>query len=421
MTIRRSTDLGAALAPAFDTRDLFNQSLADWAEDPRTTFDAWLAARNFRGSSADVYRAQFHHFLDWLAERGKTLVHAEPALIDAFVATLDVKRQQRARYLRIMERVFDDMFNNAPAGGNPARPVARAIDAPWTDTRSNAPTGFLTPAQCTSLWEAFDLLHADRSTAQNADPLKHLQMDQVGQTAPGATPSKTRAVLPMHWRDQRDRALGAVLLGAGLKLSEAENLQLDAVDLAQKQLTAVAEDPRYTRHVPMDTRLTGILAHWLRTREETAIEGNLVFPAGRSGHAMHKATALRAIDTIVASARLRDAGIPNTDATTAAGPAAAIAFEREVEVNTKRITASVAPRNTDRISPQTLRNAYAATLFESDASDELVAERLGFAQLLSAKRLRAAWHDWQRAKAHAAAIKQEVARANARASSASTQ
>ena len=403
MTLRRSTDLGAALAPAFDMRDLFNQSLADWAKDPRTTFDAWLAARHFRGSSADVYRAQFHHFLDWLGERGKTLVHAEPALIDAFVATLDVKRQQRARYLRIMERVFDDMFNDAPAGGNPARPVARAIDAPWTDTRSNAPTGFLTPEQCASLWEAFDLMRVD----QRAEQPENQRVDQSEQTSPGSAKPQTRAVLPMHWRDQRDRALGAVLLGTGLKLSEAEHLQLDAVDLAQKQLTAVAEDPRYTRHVPMDARLAAILVHWLRTREETAIEGSLVFPAGRSGRAMHKATALRAIDTIVASARLRDHGEP--DVGTETEP------ETKGEVKKQRKTVPAVSRSADRISPQTLRNAYAATLFESDASDELLAERLGFAQPLSAKRLRAAWHDWQRARAHASEVRHAVAQAHGQA------
>lgn len=409
MTIRRSTDLGAAQAPAFDTRDLFNQSPADWAKDPRTTFDAWLAARNFRGSSADVYRAQFHHFLDWLGERGKTLVHAEPALIDAFVATLDVKRQQRARYLRIMERVFDDMFNDAPAGGNPARPVARAIDASWTDTRSNAPTGFLTSAQCAMLWKAFDLVAIDQGTDRRVDEPKGLPVDSSGHASAGPAKSETRAVLPMHWRDQRDRALGAILLGAGLKLSEAEHLRLDAVNLVQKQLTAVAEDPRYTRLVPMDARLTGILAQWLRTREETAIEGNLVFPAGRTGRAMHKATALRAIDTIVASLRLHDDGDVDADPDT--GPET----EGEVGEKTKRRTVPAAARRAERISPQTLRNAYAATLFDSDASDELIAERLGFAQLLSAKRLRAAWHDWQRARAHASDIRHAVAQAQSAA------
>ena len=387
MTIRRSTDLGASLAPASDLRDLFNQSLADWAKDPRTTFDAWLSARRFRGSSADVYRAQFHHFLDWLGKRGKTLVQAEPALIDAFVATLDVKRQQRARYLRIMERVFDDMFNDAPAGGNPARPIARAIDAPWTDTRSNAPTGFLTSAQCARLWQVFDLTTLTEQARHSA---------QTSPVSPEALKKKTPAVLPMHWRDQRDRALGAVLLGAGLKLSEAEHLQVDALNLGQKQLTAVAEDPRYTRHVPLDARLAGILAYWLRTRDETAIQGTLVFPAGRSGHAMHKATALRAIDTLVASAKLREYA------------------DAEPEHQSTMLPPPGAPvpqRKGERISPQTLRNAYAATLFETEVSDELLAERLGFAQPLSAKRLRASWQDWQRARAHASEIRQAVAQA----------
>lgn len=320
--------------------DLFNQSSADWVADPRRTFDAWLSARHFRGSSADVYRAQWNHFLDWLNDRGRTLLNTEPSLIDEFAATLDVKRQQRARYLRIMERVFDDMFQERPAAGNPARPVARAIDAPWTDTRSNAPTGFLSETERMQLWAAFE-----QSVAENG--------------------------VPLHWRDLRDRAMGAMLLGTGLKLSEAETLPLSSLALSERSVRIEGTDPRYVRLLPLSEQTTTIVERWMVARQQAGVDGELVFPAGRGGRAMHKATVLRAIDTIV-----EGVGLMNI-------------------------------RNA-RISPQTLRNAYAATLFESGESDEFVAERLGFAQLLSAKRLRTAWLDWQRNQARQDAIRAAV-------------
>ena len=325
--------------------DLFNQSPADWVADPRKTFDAWLSARHFRGSSADVYRAQWHHFLDWLAERNKTLLNTEPALIDEFVSTLDVKREQRARYLRIMERVFDDMFKEAPTAGNPARPISRAIDAQWADAHSNAPMGFLSETERVQIWRELE-----RSIGPGGQDIS--------------------------WRDLRDRAMAAVMLGAGLKLSEVETLKEGNVLFEEHLLLVEAADVRFSRRVPLPAHVAEIVERWLDARAEAAVAGDLAFPAGRGGRPMHKATALRALDDLVEQAGLMD-------------------------------------MRTARISPQTLRNAYAATLIQAGESDELLAERLGFAQLLSSKRLRAAWHDWQRSTERAAAIQPAVARANA--------
>ncbi|MCY0385875.1 tyrosine-type recombinase/integrase [Robbsia sp. Bb-Pol-6] len=349
--------------------DLFNQSSADWAVDPRRTFDAWLASRHFRGSSADVYRAQFNHFLDWLGERGKTLMSTEPSLIDEFVGTLDVKRQQRARYLRIMERVFDDMFQEAATAGNPARPVARSVDAPWTDTRSNAPTGFLSDGERDRLWRELARAVEEDVTAM-ADAAD-------GKDAAHAPAGKGRADprQPMHWRDVRDRALAALMLGCGLKLSEAETLTWRCVLTGDARVLVEAADPRYSRYVPVPPLALHIVERWFAARALAEVGGDLVFPAGRGGKPMHKATVLRAIDELVARAGLL--GV-----------------------------------RTARISPQTLRNAYAATLFEAGEPDELLAERLGFAQLVSSRRLRTAWLDWQRATARNAAIRLAVAQAN---------
>jgi integrase len=72
---------------------------------------------------------------------------------------------------------------------------------------------------------------------------------------------------------------------------------------------------------------------------------------------MHKATMLRAVDALV--------------------DAAGIGESREA-----------------RASPHTLRNSFAADLFESGVEVEVVGQWLGFAQAVSANRLHRAWKTW---------------------------
>jgi hypothetical protein len=72
---------------------------------------------------------------------------------------------------------------------------------------------------------------------------------------------------------------------------------------------------------------------------------------------MHKATMLRAVDALV--------------------DAAGIAASRQ-----------------SRASPQTLRNTFAADLFESGVEAEQVGQWLGFVQGVSANRLYRAWQTW---------------------------
>lgn len=73
---------------------------------------------------------------------------------------------------------------------------------------------------------------------------------------------------------------------------------------------------------------------------------------------MHKATMLRAIDAIVESAGLTSS-------------------------------------RTARASPQTLRNTYAAELFEHDVLPERVGKWLGFMRPISSNRLHRAWKNWR--------------------------
>src|SRR5579871_5465778 len=100
--------------------DLFDQQREDWRRDPQIAFDAWLAKQHFRRSSALVYQAQWGLFLDWLGTRQKNLSTVDTHTIAEFVSELDIRKTQRMRYLRLIERVLDHVREIESASTNPA-------------------------------------------------------------------------------------------------------------------------------------------------------------------------------------------------------------------------------------------------------------------------------------------------------------
>jgi site-specific recombinase XerD len=323
MVTSHSSDPANANPP--DT-DLFDQQREDWRRDPRIAFDAWLAKQHFRRSSADVYRTQWGAFLEWLKVRRKELHTVDTAAIANFVAELPIRRPQRVRYLRLIERVLDHVRELEFASTNPARFIAQDGEAAWREARDNEPTGFLTLAERTALISYLFSPLGDVSSAQ-------------------------------RWRERRDRALIAVFLGAGLKTGEARALSTSGFESGKPWVTIEAVNPMFTRRTRLAPFAVAVLDTWMAERRASALPGDLVFPASPSGRPMHKATMLRAVDALI--------------------EAAGFAQSRQA-----------------RASPQTLRNTYAADLFESGASVELVGSWLGFMQAVSANRLHRAWKDW---------------------------
>ncbi|WP_114809908.1 tyrosine-type recombinase/integrase [Paraburkholderia kururiensis] len=304
--------------------DLFDPQREDWLRDPHAAFEVWLTAQNFRASSADIYRAQWGQFVDWLKARRKNLHTVDMQTIANFVAERSIRKTQKARYLRLIERVLDHVRQMEHASTNPARFIAQDADAAWRTARDNEPTGFLTVAERATL------------VAYLFTPL-----------------SSTSAA--QRWRERRDRALVAVFLGGGLKTGEAITLSISCVTNSSPWVVIEAANPEFTRRSRLSPFSVALLDAWLAERSAADLPGPLVFPASPSGRPMHKATVLRAVDAIVEAAGLAREG---------------------------------------RASPQTLRNTFAADLFESGVSAELVGQWLGFAQALSAHRLHRAWKAW---------------------------
>ncbi|QGZ63825.1 tyrosine-type recombinase/integrase [Paraburkholderia acidisoli] len=308
------------------SRDLFDQRRADWQRDPVGAFDAWLVSQDLRRSSADVYRVQWGRFLEWLALKRKTIMTVDTGTIAEFVASLEVKKPQRLRYLRLIERVLDHIREIELASTNPARFIAQDGEAAWRNARENEPTGFL---------------NAD----ERAAIIGKLFSPLVEQSA------------AKRWRERRDRALVAIFLGGGLKTGDAIALTLDCVAIGSEWVTIEADNAAFTRVTRLAPFAVDVLGAWLEARRLANLPGELVFPGSPSGRPMHKATVLRAIDAL-----MEEAGVAQTRA--------------------------------ERASPQTLRNTFAADLFERGVETDQVGQWLGFLQPISAGRLYRSWQAW---------------------------
>ncbi|HKT98359.1 MAG TPA: tyrosine-type recombinase/integrase [Paraburkholderia sp.] len=308
------------------SRDLFDQQRKDWQHDPAAAFDAWLASQDLRQSSADVYRVQWGRFLEWLALRRKTIISVDTGTIAEFVAGLDVKKPQRLRYLRLIERVLDHVRQIELASTNPARFIAQDGEAAWRNARENEPTGFLTAAERAAVIARLFAPLTEQSAAK-------------------------------RWRERRDRALVAVFLGGGLKTGDAIALELDATAIGSEWVTIEADNPAFTHSTRLAPFAVDVMGAWLEARRLAGLPGQLVFPGSPNGRSMHKATVLRAIDAL-----MEQAGIAESRA--------------------------------ERASPQTLRNSFAADLFERGTDADQVGQWLGFLQPISAGRLHRAWRIW---------------------------
>ena len=149
----------------------------------------------------------------------------------------------------------------------------------------------------------------------------------------------------------------AVFLGGGLKTGEARTLTISCVNPGSPWVLVESANPAFTRRARLSPFAVAVMDAWLAERRLSELAGNLVFPASPSGRPMHKATMLRSVDALIDAAGISDA----------------------------RAT---------RASPHTLRNTYAADLFEAGVEPELVGQWLGFMQPVSSNRLHRAWQNW---------------------------
>lgn len=328
--------------------DLFKTDAIAWDSDPKTTFEQWMSQQPGRGtsrahiriSSAEVYRAQWGRFVDWIEQKSIKLSEVDSVIISEFLENLATNRPQRDRYRKLIQRVLADLIKNTAEVGfmNPAAQAMREEGAKWKEADGNLPTSFLKPEERTLL-------------------AKHLNS--------AITAEKERE----QWREARDRAIVGLCVGAGLKVAEIVPLTVNCIYLADEQWINLGDkNSQFTHRTRPFEYAVQALKTWLHHRARMATEGNLLFPSdikpivknGKTITSIHPSTLVR-----ITEAMIEESGV------------------------------KALRGDAHRASPQTLRNSFAAELFEQGESPERVADRMGFAHIVSAERLFASWEMWR--------------------------
>jgi integrase len=173
-------------------------------------------------------------------------------------------------------------------------------------------------------------------------------------------PLPSRLTFNAHqWRECRDPALVAVFYGAGVKVSQVRRVERNAIAKSRNviRLTRGPDDHEDSVEILAVTRRT--LAQWLRLLGGLKVPGEYLFPAARDGKPMHAASVFR-----------------------------------RVRLQLEQI--GIAEEVVHRLSPQTLRNTYAAIRLDRGDHIETVGAALGLQDTVSPLRLKRAYLAWRK-------------------------
>lgn len=298
-----------------------------WLSSPAVAFSSWINRQRYRESSKTVYIAMFGKLAHWLEAQGTLLIECDAGHLASFLKESDLRKHHRHRYVRLAERVFNHLSAIGAVPGGHINPGRRAAKT-RVGAGHNDPTCFFTREERAAI-----ICRIEEASQENHSQDK--------------------------WTDVRDQALIGVMLGGGAKVSQALRMTVNCMVMREEWL--IKSDGRgQEHHARMPTWACAAVARWISMRAEMGIPGKALFTAQPTGArrlhgvAMHPASIFRRTRAFIEAAGVRLA-------------------------------------NDARQSAQTLRNSYAAALFEEGESDALVTEYLGLAATVSTQRLRAAW------------------------------
>lgn len=295
-----------------ESNSLFNTP-ESWANEPLEVVMAWLLRGDFvarrdgntqalRASSAAVYSYMSRKFVrEVLLKKGIEWSEVEAGDVAEFLAAQDLKREMWNRYVRLLERLFDYLQLIHVAQSNPARGLARK---------------------------------AAPAASKHNDATAWLDADQMNRVIVSLEATKTGS-----WKDKRNRALIAVMLGCGLRVSEVIALPVKSLSKGEfVEVKAVGAGRAHkTKLAPWTEK---IVAEWLRDRPLLSLVGDLAFPAKKGGGLLNKATVYRWVAKLLAEAGVAEAAIK-------------------------------------RRGGRTLRNTFALSELQAGQPEELVGEFLG--------------------------------------------
>lgn len=305
---------------SLDSPSLFSSSFSDWESDPEGSFQHWMADKHFSASTAKVYGYMWAKFSKWRKKGGLGLADVRSMHLQQFLDEANLEKHHRYRYVRLIERVYAALARLMPGLENPGSKAAK----------ENVGRGV------NDIGAFLDAAQRDRLIAS-------LTVEKEKEKKKGKG---------NEWRDIRDRAITAVILGGGVKGGEVRGMSVSCV-IGDGDWLEVRHGKRQhrTRLLPFAKDL---LARWGAYRAGAGTEGDLLFPSTREAklksQMMDKATLYRIV-------------------------------KRQLDAAGVELPA--------REAPQTLRNTFAAMLIDAGESDGLITEYLGLQETASAGRLRA--------------------------------
>lgn len=254
--------------------DAFTRLLGspEFIETGNTRFSGRSATRTLlKQPSMKVYQFMFSRFLTWLAARPQPVSFLAASADDVAQFFDDVfettESEIRWRYLRLIERTYECLVNAQVRETNPATQcVLGLIEARGRKAvlGRDADTEALPPSVRTSIVAELEKLR---------------QSDA--------------------WKDHRDAALVAVMLGAGLKLSEALELERSHILQGAGELTINVTKGVGTgreRRIRVGEFAVPYIEDWLKS----PIGGRCFFPGSKAAeHPMDASTAYRRVRRIL--------------------------------------------------------------------------------------------------------------------------
>ena len=296
-----------------------------------------------------------------LQDHKKQYTQIKPVDIRDFLSNLDdVRRPQRERYQQVIVRAYEELCRQDGRSENPA--LAPAINDPfkesWRQAPDNQATQFLSVDQCVATIKAL----------QNRWRVLELASDMT---------------IAARWREYRDMTIVAVMLGTGLRPVELGQLHPSAIGAVRR-----AAEPAETNDVD-DEQTVLWRAGTILLKLSGAAKRDVFVPVWCED----------ILRSWLLFSAAQDASVWTKDSRVFPGSRQISAARPQAQMNPAtlaRIVSKWGVKQMDLLmTPQRLRNTFAAGLIERGFSLPEIEEIMGYAPgAASAWRLQASWLAW---------------------------
>lgn len=222
-------------------------SLASWVNAAHSTFHIWLAqqrilgTRHFRESTKDTYFAMFATWVAFLEQKRMLLLEATGKEAEEFFGDRGLVPVSRRRYLQLIDKVYQHLLTIGWPGPHPLK----GLLAQERELSIALPKG-LDTAQLGKLTQALQMLEGSKA--------------------------------------KRDRALAALMLGAGLRSNEVIFVKCSEVSPQfDVEVSSHTVHQAHTTLVLPDGPWRHWIEEWKAERHQRMIPGELLCPATSKG------------------------------------------------------------------------------------------------------------------------------------------